>query len=106
MPASSSPLALNLRTLQIGGPAGWVDVSDADCSLLLAFTESDLRRVDTAHILEKIGITATELGKRALNVRMVRLRKKLEQAGAAAPIIKSIRGKGYQLCVEIGVTHA
>jgi DNA-binding response OmpR family regulator len=31
----------------------------------------------------------------------VRLRKKLADAGASDPSLKSIRGSGYQLCVAI-----
>lgn len=106
--ADDNSLSLNLRTLQLGGPAGWVDVSDAECSLLLAFAGSDVRRLETTLILEKIGSTATELGKRALEVRIVRLRKKLKQAGASGPTIKAIRGMGYQLCVpfQIHPAHA
>lgn len=33
---------------------------------------------------------------RRVGLQFVRLRKKLEQAGAAEPIIKAIRGSGYQ----------
>jgi DNA-binding response OmpR family regulator len=43
------------------------------------------------------------VSKTTLEVQIVRLRKKLEQAGASAPNIKSIRGMGYQLCVPIVV---
>jgi DNA-binding response OmpR family regulator len=36
-------------------------------------------------------------------VQLVRLRKKLAQAGAPAPTIKCIRGAGYQLCVSLEI---
>ena len=54
-------------------------------------------------MLELSGRPADEHGKRALEVQIVRLRKKLEQSGARGPSIKSIRGSGYQLCVQIAL---
>jgi DNA-binding response OmpR family regulator len=44
-----------------------------------------------------------DAGKKSLEVQIVRLRKKLENAGAASPTIKSIRSFGYQLCVPVTV---
>lgn len=37
-------------------------------------------------------------------VHLVRLRKKLSEAGAPEPTIKALRGKGYQLCVDIEIS--
>lgn len=99
-------LSLNLQTLQLGGPLGWVDVSDPECCLLAAFAATANRRLDTEQMLERVGKQINALGKRALEVQIVRLRKKLEQAGAPAPTIKCVRGVGYQLCVPIAVSPA
>ena len=46
----------------------------------------------------------TEANKKALEVQIVRLRKKLQQAGALEPTIKAIRGQGYRLCVKVGLS--
>lgn len=99
----ATPLSLNLRTLQLGGPAGWVDISDTECGLLQAMLSGEAQRVETACLLPKSArneVTA----KHALEVQIVRLRKKMLQAGAEAPTIKSIRGIGYQLCVPLQIT--
>ena len=46
----------------------------------------------------------TEANKKALEAQIVRLRKKLQQAGAQEPTIKAIRGQGYRLCVKVGLS--
>jgi DNA-binding response OmpR family regulator len=102
LPAS---LTLNLRTLQLGGPQGLVDVSDPECLLLKALAAGTDQRLDTPRMLEHVGKSADAAGKRALDVQLVRLRKKLTQAGAPAPTIKCIRGQGYQLCVSLEIRH-
>ena len=94
-------LCLNLRTLQLGGPHGWVDVSDPECRLLKAFTASTDQRVDVTSMLEHVGKRDDVAARRALGVQLVRLRKKLIAAGASQPTIKAIRGAGYQLCVPV-----
>ncbi len=106
MNSAAHPLALNPGTLQLGGPLGWVDISDPECTLLKAFALSSNQRITTAVMLDLVGKAANDLGKRALEVQIVRLRKKLQQAGAAAPTIKAIRGVGYQLCIPLAVPPA
>ncbi len=101
--AAPDPLYLNPRTLQVGGPVGWVDVSDAECTLLKALIASTDQRLDKARILARVDGQSESLSSRTLGARIVRLRKKLEQAGAPPPTIKAIHGVGYQLCVPIQI---
>ena len=96
-------LYLNLRTLQLCGPQDRVDLTDPECLLLKALAAGIDQRLDTPAMLEHIGKPADAAAKRALEVQLVRLRKKLTQAGAPSPTIKSIRGQGYQLCVSLDV---
>ena len=98
------PLMLNSATLQLKGPTATVDVSDAECSLLGAFATAVEQRLQTVRLMEIAGRKSAEPTKAALEVQIVRLRKKLEQAGASTPCIKAIRGTGYQLCVPVAVT--
>jgi len=98
-------LILNSATLQLKGPNATVDVSDAECSLLSAFATATEQRLHTDRIMEVAGRPAADLSKSALEVQIVRLRKKLEQAGASSPCIKAIRGTGYQLCVSISIAR-
>lgn len=100
-----SSLTLHLHTLQLGGPQGWVDASDSECLLLQTLASGVGTRLDTASLLASVGKSADVAGKRALEVQIVRLRKKLLQVGGSAPTIKSIRGFGYQLCVPLLVQN-
>jgi DNA-binding response OmpR family regulator len=100
---NSVSLYLNLRTLQLGGPHGRIDVSDSECRLLKALATSTDQRVDAALLLEHVGKRDDAAAKRALGVQLVRLRNRLAQAGAPSPTIKCIRGQGYQLCVPIQI---
>lgn len=96
-------LQLNCATLQLRGPQCWVDITDPECVLLKALARSVDSRLDNAGLLAIVGKADNEAAKRALEVQIVRLRKKLAHAGATAPTIKAIRGFGYQLCISLAV---
>jgi DNA-binding response OmpR family regulator len=96
-------LSLNTLTLQLRGPLGALDVSDHEATLLSAFAKAKDRRLEHWQIIELAGKLADEGSKNAIEVQVVRLRKRLEQAGAVAPTIKAIRGTGYQLCIAIEI---
>jgi DNA-binding response OmpR family regulator len=98
-------LTLRFNTLQLEGQAAVVDVSDIECCLLSALAAAPQQRLRTARLMEIAGRNSTEPTKSTLEVQIVRLRKKLEKAGALAPCIKAIRGTGYQLCVPLTVTN-
>lgn len=96
-----SPLELDVRAMRLHGPQGMVDVSHLEGELLAALARAPNRRQETWQMLERIGKQADEHEIRALAVQVVRLRKKLELAGAPEPTIKAIRGVGYQLCAGL-----
>lgn len=100
-----SRLILNPRTMQLTGPNGRVGVSAQDILILSAFTRARDHRLETWQLLEVINKLTDELEIRALVVHIVRLRKKLEQAGILGPTIKAIRGVGYQLCIELTLVN-
>ena len=98
-------LILNLSTLQLQGPASDIDVTDPESQLLCALAAAPGCRMHGHALLAQFDLPMNDAGKRALGVRVVRLRKKLLAAGASEPTIKSIRSSGYQLCVPLAV-HA
>lgn len=104
LPAAAQ-LILNPGTLQLQGQNTTLNVSDQDCALLMAFAKAQDHRLETWQIMELSGKAGDSFSKSTLEVQIVRLRKKLEQAGAAAPTIKAIRGTGYQLCVPVVVRY-
>jgi DNA-binding response OmpR family regulator len=102
VPANQS-LALNMVTLQLRGSLGTVHVSNQEATVLAAFSKAKDHRLEHWQLIELSGKTADDASKNAMEVQIVRLRKRLEHAGAAAPTIKAIRGTGYQLCVAIEI---
>ncbi len=99
-------LSLNRVTLQLHGPRATVDVSNHECLLLEAFAKAAAHRVESWQLMEIVAGSTEEMTKSTLEVQIVRLRKKLEQASAATPTIKAIRGLGYQLCVALEVRNS
>ncbi len=100
---SAGKCTLNTATLQLQGPQASVNVTDTECLLLAAFAQSVEQRLCNEQMVCIAARGGAAVSKTTLEVQIVRLRKKLEQAGASAPNIKSIRGLGYQLCVPIVV---
>jgi DNA-binding response OmpR family regulator len=99
--AKAGGLILNPVSRQLSGPVAKVDLSDRESSLLAAFAQARERSLENWQMMELSGKPAETLSKSALELQIVRLRKKLELAGAPAPTIKAIRGTGYQLCVAV-----
>ena len=97
----SEAITLSLRIRQLVGTLGKVDVSKREADLLVAFAKAPDNSLETPLRLSISCVTNDEAGKHTLEVQIVRLRKKLEQAGASSPTIKSIRSQGYQLCVPL-----
>ena len=96
-------LKLDLNKLSLSGESGEVSLTVPEATLLAAFVRAPGHRLETWQLIELLGKTETGYSKASLEVQIVRLRKKIVQAGAAEQPIKAIRQLGYQLCVEIRV---
>ena len=68
--------------------------------LLLALAERPNRALSRGQLAELLHEPADEVG-RAIDIRIVRLRKKLRQPQTNEPTILAVRGQGYQLCISI-----
>jgi DNA-binding response OmpR family regulator len=101
--AGQTALTLDTAVLQLKGPHSAIDVSDQESLLLSALARAGEHRLETWQLLELTGKSTSAADKKALAVQIVRLRKKLMDAGAPEPTIKSIRSTGYQLCVALEV---
>lgn len=82
---------------------GRVRLSAAEVSLLVAFSRAPGQRVAYWQMAETLGLDPQTYPKASLEVRMVRLRKKLVEVGADLGCIGAVRGQGYQLCIAIHV---
>jgi DNA-binding response OmpR family regulator len=80
-----------------------VNLTAAETAMMVNFARAPNQRVAYWQIAETLGLDLQNYPKSSLEVRIVRLRKKLVEAGANANSIEAVRGHGYQLCIPIQV---
>ncbi|KJA11059.1 hypothetical protein RP29_07695 [Acidovorax temperans] len=74
-----------------------VQLTGQECALIVALARAADKRLETWQLIDILDKGSADDPKRALEIVITRLRKKLEQAGCAALHIRSIRNWGYQL---------
>jgi two-component system, OmpR family, response regulator len=72
-----------------------VALSGAEFDLLIAFMESPNRVLSRDWLLETARNRMSDVFDRSVDVMVSRLRRKIEQGGDGAEIIKTVRGAGY-----------
>ena len=92
---------LTLHKLDLTGPAGTVRITATEASLLQAFAQAPDARIGLEQVAQCLGVAQTQ--KSNIQVRMVRLRKKLHEAGAEGAVIEAIRNVGYQFFDELAI---
>jgi len=90
-----------LRIGKTGLPT--VALSASEVAMLVAFSRAPGQRMAYWQIAETLGLDLQNYPKASLEVRIVRLRKKLIEAGAPTGCIEAIRSHGYQLCMPVQV---
>lgn len=100
-PASESSLMLEVQRLRLSGPRASLHVTDVEAILLSALARAAGQRLAYWQLFEALGQQATEANKASLEVRIVRLRKKITQATGDSAALKAVRGHGYQLCTPL-----
>lgn len=96
---------LTLHKLDLTGPCGTVRITATEATLLRAFVRSTGARLSFEQVAECMGVTMDGPQKSRLQVRMVRLRKKLHDAGAQGAVIEAIRNVGYQFFEELTLSN-
>ena len=100
---------LNLQDRSISGTEAWQKafLTNSEKILLLALAQAPSHTMETDMICELLSQRADtpEMGKRALESLVSRLRKKLEaiSESESEPALKAVWGVGYQLCVPVQV---
>jgi len=102
--ADECTLSLSLKTLQLRGPDGTVGLSQSEANLLSAFARAGGEQLERFQVATNLSLNGEVLNATSLEVRLSRLRKKLNQIGAVEPTIKAIRGHGYKLCLSLLIT--
>ena len=93
-------LVLDPGAMTLTGAAETVALTAAEAEILQEFIRSPNNRVKTDRIIAVTGGDG-EVSKAAIEVRIVRLRKKILAAGATGRPINVIRHHGYQLSVRV-----
>jgi two-component system phosphate regulon response regulator OmpR len=89
-------LVLNEKNATLKGTQT-VSLSKIDLDILLALLRADQQRLDFESLLQQVGSNTSVTPKATLEVQIVRLRKKMSEAGAEGVTIKALYKYGYQL---------
>ncbi|MBU3584583.1 response regulator transcription factor [Polynucleobacter sp. AM-26B4] len=89
-------LILNEKNATLKG-SQTVSLSKIDLDILLALLQADQQRLDFESLLNQVSSNTSNTPKATLEVQIVRLRKKMAEAGAEGVTIKALYKYGYQL---------
>lgn len=95
---------LDSSAMKLSGPKGRVGASATDMHILTAFANSASQQLEYWQLMELLGQSPDEYKKANLEVKIVRLRKKLQLVGADLGCIRSVRLVGYKLCVPLQIS--
>ena len=98
-----SGIILNIQNLTITA-SKIIRISKQDAFAVKAFCESSSSYLPYFKLLEIYGDSFSDNSKRALEVRIARLRKKFNDAGVQGKIFQASRGEGYQLLMSVHLT--
>lgn len=98
-----TPKGLTLNKLELQGQETSVKLTAQEAIVLTALARAPAGRLETWQIAELLDAEVDDSFKSSLAVRMVRLRKKLTDAGAEGLVIESLRNIGYQLTTHIEI---
>ncbi len=98
-----APEGLTLNKLELHGKEASVKLTAQEAVVLTAMARAPAGRLETWQIADLLDVEVDESFKASLAVRMVRLRKKLMDAGADGLAIESLRNIGYQLTTHIQI---
>jgi len=87
---------LNMRLHRLTAPDGRrVELTNSEFSLLCAFLSAPQRVLSRDRLLERSRLHSLEVYDRAIDVTILRLRRKIERDAADPQIIRTERGAGY-----------
>ena len=102
-PRRPNEFELQAAQLSLQGPLGHVQLTEAEVRVLRGLALSPNRRMPYWQLMDALELANDEAGKSAMEVRIVRLRKKLLEVGFPKPGIQSLYRFGYQLLVDVSI---
>lgn len=103
--SSTAGLELNLESLVLRGPLKTIDLTSAEAILLFELARAPGQTLERWQLLEIFGKQDAKISNSGIEMRVSRLRKKLESTGVAAPHIKSLHKVGYALCCQVVIVR-
>lgn len=94
-------LQLSSQTYELKGPKGQMILTSNEAKLLTALALAPGSSLEHWQLLELLKLEFNADGKKALAVRLTRLRAKLIDIGYSGDAIKALRADGYILCVPL-----
>ena len=79
----------------VTGPHGVLDMAKSEFDVLEVFLKRANRMLTRATISEAIGLTEDPENSRAVDIRIMRLRKKIEEDPGNPRFLRTVRGEGY-----------
>lgn len=104
-PTDADAITLNQRKLELGGPQGKVRLSAEEADILAAAAARPDGRISIEDIRTALN-RGEDLSKSAIEIKIVRLRKKITEVGIADRAIASVRNQGYHLTVRCDLEQA
>jgi DNA-binding response OmpR family regulator len=103
--ANEAHAALTLHALgmKLEGPLGFEKLNDNEVVIVSALARAPGQRLEAWQLLQTLGQSMDDSSKSSLEVRIVRLRKKMVQVGAEKGCISNVRNVGYQLCTPVAI---
>lgn len=97
----ASTLSLDTSHLRLIGPLSMINLTKQESMVLSAFVLAQERKLETWQLIQVLGKSEEDYHKSALELIIVRLRKKMIEAGSSPKPIQAIREFGYQLCEHV-----
>ena len=97
-------LELSSSKRTISGATAEVALTSTEYVLLQSLARAKNKSLELWQIYDLLGKTEETLQKPAIEAQLYRLRKKLRDCGAGNQALKSVRLRGYQLCVSIWIS--
>jgi DNA-binding response OmpR family regulator len=95
---------LNVRLRRLTGPGAQpVELTNTEFSLLCAFLAAPQRVLTRDQLLDRSRLHGIEVLDRAIDVTILRLRRKIEQDHTDPKLILTERGAGYRFAEPVSV---
>jgi DNA-binding response OmpR family regulator len=96
-----SKFILQISQHQLKGPEVAVRLTPLETALLASLVRAAGQPLERWQISQQLGAGSDLMADAVLEMRVVRLRKKLVAAGAQEPSIRAVYGRGYMLCCAV-----